>query len=79
VWPLDTKAKKNTYLLEAKRRGVSYRDIKEYGEISDAESTLRGRYRMLTKSAEERVRRPVWEARDVCFCPLFPFFFLRLC
>ncbi|CRG92140.1 hypothetical protein PISL3812_09196 [Talaromyces islandicus] len=65
VWPLDTKAKKNTYLLEAKRRGVSYRDIKEYGEIPDAESTLRGRYRMLTKSAEERVRRPVWEPRDL--------------
>ncbi|QKX54070.1 uncharacterized protein TRUGW13939_01153 [Talaromyces rugulosus] len=65
VWPLDTKAKKNTYLLEGKKRGLSYRKIKEFGEISDAESTLRGRYRMLTKTADERVRRPVWEEKDL--------------
>jgi hypothetical protein len=73
VWPLDTKAKKNTYLLEAKKRGLSYREIKEFGEISDAESTLRGRYRMLTKTADERVRRPIWEEKDVRdLAPPFP-------
>ncbi|KAL4916705.1 hypothetical protein BDW62DRAFT_218639 [Aspergillus aurantiobrunneus] len=56
---------RNALLIEYKRRGLSYRDIKKIGGFKEAESTLRGRYRTLTKSKEQRVRRPYWHEKDI--------------
>lgn len=52
-------------LVELKQAGYSYKDIKRRGNFKEAESTLRGRYRTLTKSKEERVRRPCWTEKDL--------------
>ena len=56
---------KNALLIEWKEQGMSYKDIKAHGGFEEAESTLRGRYRTLTKPKEKRVRRPEWSERDV--------------
>lgn len=56
---------RNAFLIECKRRGLSYKDIKRLGGFKEAESTLRGRFRTLTKAKDQRVRRPQWEERDV--------------
>ncbi|TDZ23589.1 hypothetical protein Cob_v003532 [Colletotrichum orbiculare MAFF 240422] len=56
---------KDEYLLKAKREGLTYREIRVKGNFSEAESTLRGRYRTLTKSKEERVRKPEWTDNDI--------------
>ncbi|KAL4888181.1 hypothetical protein BDV59DRAFT_206305 [Aspergillus ambiguus] len=61
-WQRDTK---NAFLIECKRRGLSYKDIKRIGGFKEAESTLRGRFRTLTKSKEQRVRKPQWHEKDV--------------
>lgn len=58
---------RNAFLLESKRRGLSYKDIKKIGGFKEAESTLRGRFRTLTKSKEQRVRKPQWQPRDVSY------------
>jgi hypothetical protein len=60
--PGDTR---NAFLIECKRRGLSYKDIKKIGGFKEAESTLRGRFRTLTKSKDQRVRKPQWQPRDV--------------
>lgn len=57
---------RNAFLIECKRRGLSYKDIKRLGGFKEAESTLRGRFRTLTKSKEQRVRKPKWSDTDVC-------------
>ncbi|KAL6712385.1 hypothetical protein ACN47E_000262 [Coniothyrium glycines] len=53
-------------LLNGKARGLTYKEIRKdmIGE-APAESTLRGRYRSLTKERRDRVRKPVWTPRDV--------------
>ena len=56
---------KDDFLVQQKRAGLTYKEIKIKGHFAEAESTLRGRYRNLTKRKEERVRRPEWEDRDV--------------
>jgi hypothetical protein len=56
---------KDALLVEWKEQGMSYKDIKAQGGFEEAESTLRGRYRTLTKPKEERVRKPEWGERDV--------------
>lgn len=56
---------RNAFLIECKRRGLSYKDIKRLGGFKEAESTLRGRFRTLTKAKEQRVRKPKWHDRDV--------------
>ncbi|SMR51956.1 unnamed protein product [Zymoseptoria tritici ST99CH_3D1] len=56
---------RDRYLLTKRREGWSYRDIKRMGKFREAESTLRGRVRVLTKTKEERVRRPAWKQRDI--------------
>ncbi|KAL4923456.1 uncharacterized protein BDV17DRAFT_242819 [Aspergillus undulatus] len=61
-WTIDAR---NALLIEYKRRGLSYKDIKRIGGFKEAESTLRGRYRTLTKSKEQRVRRPQWHDNDI--------------
>ena len=58
-------ASKDEYLVQQKRAGLTYKEIKSRGQFVEAESTLRGRYRNLTKRKEERVRRPEWEDADV--------------
>jgi len=60
------------YLLEQKRAGLTYRDIKRFGGFTEAESTLRGRYRSLTKPKEDRVRKPEWKENDVSKDPPNP-------
>ncbi|KAI1618274.1 hypothetical protein EDD36DRAFT_459927 [Exophiala viscosa] len=56
---------KDTLLLRCKAQGMSYRQIKELGKFEEAESTLRGRYRALTKPREARLRKPEWGEREV--------------
>jgi len=56
---------KDKYLVEARLAGVPYRDIRINGEYPEAESTLRGRFRTLTKPKNERVRKPEWMETDV--------------
>lgn len=55
-------------LVQGKRSGLTYKEIrnKMVGE-KPAESTLRGRYRSLTKARKDRVRKPVWKKNDVSF------------
>ncbi|KAJ5232491.1 hypothetical protein N7468_005447 [Penicillium chermesinum] len=56
--------KRDAFLIHCKRRGLSYKDIKRLGGFKEAESTLRGRYRTLTKAKEDRVRKPKWLEQD---------------
>ena len=52
-------------LIRCKNEGMSYKDIKALGSFEEAESTLRGRFRTLTKPKEQRVRKPEWRESDV--------------
>ncbi|KAL2009949.1 hypothetical protein VTN00DRAFT_5756 [Thermoascus crustaceus] len=56
---------RDAFLIQCKRRGMSYKDIKKIGGFEEAESTLRGRFRTLTKRKEQRVRKPQWQEKDV--------------
>ena len=56
---------KDDFLVRCKARGMSYKQIKELGKFEEAESTLRGRYRALTKPKEARLRKPEWGDREV--------------
>ncbi|PKY06964.1 hypothetical protein P168DRAFT_287485 [Aspergillus campestris IBT 28561] len=69
---IDTR---NALLIEYKRRGLSYKDIKRIGGFREAESTLRGRFRTLTKAKDQRVRKPMWSEKDVC-PPSLPLYIL---
>jgi hypothetical protein len=62
--PLN-RSEKDEFLLLKKQEGMTYREIRIQGSFTEAESTLRGRYRTLTKSKEERVRKPQWTEKDV--------------
>ena len=55
------------FLVISKLSGMSYKEIKVKGRFKEAESTLRGRFRTLTKSKESRVRKPHWHDKDVSF------------
>ncbi|KAL2886503.1 hypothetical protein HOO65_060333 [Ceratocystis lukuohia] len=55
----------DAYLVQAKLSGMTYREIRLRGNFSEAESTLRGRFRTLTKNKEWRVRKPHWFPRDI--------------
>ena len=61
----DEDQSRDRLLLDLRDRGVPYKDIKRLGRFTEAESTLRGRVRMLTKQKHERVRRPQWTTQDV--------------
>jgi hypothetical protein len=52
-------------LLQMKQDGCTYKEIRKALHRKVAESTLRGRYRSLTKPRKERVRRPEWTQIDV--------------
>ncbi|TQV94460.1 hypothetical protein IF1G_06471 [Cordyceps javanica] len=55
----------NAFLIDARAKGMSYKEIRVKGGFTEAESTLRGRHRMLTKDKESRVRKPEWTETDV--------------
>ncbi|KAM3419156.1 hypothetical protein BST61_g5100 [Cercospora zeina] len=63
----DAHARRNRdkYLLKMRNEGFSYKEIKRMGNFREAESTLRGRVRVLTKDKNDRVRRPEWTVDDV--------------
>lgn len=65
----DNRAAMDDFLVRSRLAGKSYRDIRRLGGFTEAESTLRGRFRALTKRKEERVRRPEWSAVDVSSTP----------
>ncbi|KAL6909125.1 hypothetical protein GGI43DRAFT_429753 [Trichoderma evansii] len=56
---------KDRFLVESRRNQVSYKLIKTFGRFVEAESTLRGRFRTLTKRREDRVRDPKWTPIDI--------------
>ncbi|PGH16355.1 hypothetical protein AJ80_05205 [Polytolypa hystricis UAMH7299] len=56
---------KDEFLVRCKLSGMSYKEIKERGSFSEAESTLRGRFRTLTKKKEHRLRKPGWQEKDL--------------
>lgn len=60
-----SRQERDALLLELRSAGLSYKDIKAEGGFREAESTLRGRIRMLTKEKSMRVRKPKWERGDV--------------
>jgi len=62
---LHRSVSKDDFLIRSKAAGLSYKEIKLKGRFQEAESTLRGRYRTLTKRKEQRVRRPEWQHQDV--------------
>lgn len=49
---------RDQYLLACRAEGMSYKEIKMAGNLPEAESTLRGRYRVLTKGVQVRSKRP---------------------
>jgi len=57
---------KDDFLVRSKLAGMSYKDIRRQGGFTEAESTLRGRFRTLTKHKTARVRKPEWNDNDVC-------------
>ncbi len=60
----ENQDRKDAFLIQCKRAGMSYRQIKEKGQFAEAESTLRGRFRSLTKPKDHRVRKPEWHDTD---------------
>ncbi|CAK7268718.1 hypothetical protein SEPCBS119000_003205 [Sporothrix epigloea] len=58
------RANKDRMLLNLRSQGYTYQEIRRRCRFTEAESTLRGRYRLLTKRKEERVRKPQWTAYD---------------
>ncbi len=62
---LQRRASRDEFLVRSKLAGMSYKEIRERGGFSEAESTLRGRFRALTKEKHDRVRKPTWRANDV--------------
>ncbi|GAB7354030.1 hypothetical protein MBLNU459_g4615t1, partial [Dothideomycetes sp. NU459] len=56
---------KDDYLLQCRNKGLSYKEIKRRGGFKEAESTLRGRIRILSKPKHKRVRKPQWHHSDV--------------
>ncbi|KAJ4362207.1 hypothetical protein N0V95_001451 [Ascochyta clinopodiicola] len=59
------RASDDEILLRMKQDGYTYRDIRKALLRKVAESTLRGRYRSLTKPRKMRVRAPKWTEIDV--------------
>jgi hypothetical protein len=66
---LETRLARDEFLVRQRQAGMTYKEIRRAGGFTEAESTLRGRYRTLTKSREARVRKPEWGDKDVS-CPL---------
>jgi hypothetical protein len=56
---------KDEFLVKSKLAGMTYKEIRRRGRFTEAESTLRGRFRTLTKHKDARVRKPEWTENDV--------------
>ncbi|KAI2630633.1 hypothetical protein GGR54DRAFT_635240 [Hypoxylon sp. NC1633] len=56
---------KDDFLVKSKMAGMTYKEIRRKGNFAEAESTLRGRFRTLTKDKEARVRKPEWLDNDI--------------
>lgn len=52
-------------LVKWRAEGLTYREIMKKGNWGLEESTLRGRYRTLTKNKDQRLRKPVWDNASV--------------
>ncbi|CEJ82038.1 hypothetical protein VHEMI02130 [[Torrubiella] hemipterigena] len=65
ISPNALRSEKDKFLVQARDSNMTYREIKQQGGFSEAESTLRGRYRALTKEKEARVRKPEWSSIDI--------------
>jgi hypothetical protein len=65
VVELPDRMSKDDFLVRQKQMGMTYKEIRRMGGFTEAESTLRGRYRTLTKCREARVRKPEWSEKDV--------------
>ncbi|KAI1086832.1 hypothetical protein F5B19DRAFT_487197 [Rostrohypoxylon terebratum] len=61
----EARAAKDEFLVKSKKEGLTYREIRKRGNFTEAESTLRGRFRALTKEKEARVRKPEWRENDI--------------
>lgn len=61
------RSERDDYLVRSKRSGMTYKEIRKAGGFTEAESTLRGRFRTLTKPKEARVRKPEFQEIDVSF------------
>lgn len=59
------RSEKDEYLVKHKLAGMTYKEIRKNGNFTEAESTLRGRFRTLTKPKEARVRKPEFQEIDV--------------
>ncbi|KAG0643008.1 hypothetical protein HOY80DRAFT_1134125 [Tuber brumale] len=62
-----THTSQNALLLHWRSQGISYKTIRTRLNLTEAESTLRGRLRTLTKPKCERLRQPQWLPEDVGF------------
>jgi hypothetical protein len=56
-------------LVQLRAQGLSYKQIKDKLNLSEAESTLRGRHRSLTKPKEARLRKPEWSQDSASLFP----------
>ncbi|KAF2814603.1 uncharacterized protein BDZ99DRAFT_494552 [Mytilinidion resinicola] len=63
--PNSRRKREDYFLVTSKRKGMTYKQIREKGGLQAAESTLRGRFRALTKDRRDRVRKPVWTDKDI--------------
>lgn len=59
------RSERDEYLVKSKLAGMTYKEIRKQGNFTEAESTLRGRFRTLTKPKEARVRKPEFQEIDV--------------
>lgn len=62
---IQRRGSKDQFLVRSKLAGMSYKEIRQRGGFTEAESTLRGRFRTLTKDKNARVRKPEWADNDV--------------
>lgn len=67
------RSERDEFLVTSKMAGMTYKEIRKKGGFTEAESTLRGRFRTLTKPKEARVRKPEFLEIDVSFCTHFFF------
>ncbi|KAG5970582.1 hypothetical protein E4U55_001574 [Claviceps digitariae] len=61
----ESRTREDRILIACRENGMSYKKIKVVHGFNVSESTLRGRYRSLTKESSQRPRKPRWTTRDV--------------
>jgi hypothetical protein len=61
----EKRQKQDDFLIQCRKKNMSYKEIKQKGGFTEPLSTLRGRFRSLTKEKQDRVRCPKWTATDV--------------